>query len=217
MVAKAWRFYVESTEHLHLILILEPWYWFVFLNLILTLISANFDYSFVMLAFLVQLTLCGWFALSIRWIVKSCPHKTAILHNSWFVKGKTIRFCYRCGTRLPNEVAASLVKDSSWQTFLFQAPPHLFNYVLYWIAQSAMVLISLFLALRIAKYPNLQHQVVIGAVILVMLVPPLIYFLGRFRRYLTLTKGMIWWDDIRSSILAWTIGIALVWTIFYLL
>lgn len=79
------------------------------------------------------------------------------------------------------------------------------------------VLITLFLALKFLKRPNLQHWAVLVAVILVILVPPFIYFLGRFRRYLSQTKGMIWWEDLRSSLITWAIVIVLLLILFHFL
>jgi hypothetical protein len=216
-IAKAWRFFLEASDDVSHIRLLEPWYWLIFLNLILTLISSNYDYPFIMTGFLLQLALSIWFAVSLAWIIQSCRHKTIVLNQSWFVKGKTVKFCHRCGTRLPKEFHGFIVKDNSWQSFLFQVPPHLFEYVVFWVLQSAMVLIALFLALRLLKNPILQHRMVLLAIILVVLAPPFIYFLGRFRRYLSETKGMIWWDDFKNSLITWMVVIGLAWCLLHFL
>ena len=218
MVSKAWRFFIETSDDIRHIRLLEPWYWFVFLNLVLTIVTSNYDYQFILIGLLIQLALAAWFAVSIGWIIQSCHHKTAIQQQSWYVRGKSVKFCYRCGTRLPRDFhAVSVIKDSSWQNFLFQVPPHLFEYATFWVAQSLMVLITLFLALKFLKSPDFQHKAVLVAVVLVILVPILVYFLGRFRRYLSETKGMIWWEDLRSSFLSWAIVIALVWALLHFL
>ena len=215
LTSKAWRFFLEVSDDIRHIRVLEPWYWFIFLNLSLTLISSNFDYQFVWIGLLLQIALSVWFAISIGWIVQSCQHKHAILNQSLFSKGKTVKFCYRCGPRLPEGNNATLITDSSWQTTLFQLPPHLLEYVSFWIAQSMMVLITLFLALKMLKRQELQNQAVLLAVILVILLPPLLYFLGRFRRYLSDTKGMIWWDDFKNSFAAWGIVLGLIWCLIH--
>lgn len=217
MMAKCWRFFLENSDDIKRIRALEPWYWFVFLNLILTLISSNYDYRYISIGFLIQVALSVWFAISMGWIVQSCHHKSAISHPSWFVKGKNVKFCFRCGTRLSDGFHTSMVKDHSWQGIFLQIPPHLFQYVFLWIIQSVMVLISLFLALRFLKQSDLQHQAVLVAVILVILAPPVIYSLGRFRGYLADTKGLIWWDDFKGSIITWIIVIVIVCGLLYFL
>jgi hypothetical protein len=217
LFSKAWRFYVESSDdikHLHL---LEPWYWFVFLNLVLTAISSNYEYQFIWIGLLVQIALSIWFAVSIGWIIQSCPHRAALLNQSSFARGKKVKFCYRCGTRLPEESDASVIEDHSWQVTLLQLPPHLLEYVSFWIAQSMMVLIILFLALKMLKRIELQNQAALIAIILFILLPPFIYFLNRFRNYLSETKGMIWWDDFKSSVFAWGIVIVLLWCLLHFL
>ncbi|HUO58520.1 MAG TPA: hypothetical protein VMV05_10140 [bacterium] len=211
VLAKCWRYYVESSDDLGRVKLLEPWYWFVFLNLILTLITSNYDYQFVTLGLIIQLALSVWFAISIGWIIQACPHKTGTLRESWFVKGKSFKYCFRCGARLPKEAHAHLIKDNSWQDFLFHIPPHLFEYIVFWVAQSTMALIVLFLTLKFLKNPEIQHQAAIIAVLLVVLAPPLIYSFGRFRRYLRETKGLIWWEDIGGSVLVWTLVLGGVW------
>lgn len=216
-ISKAWRFFIESSEDIRHIRLLEPWYWFIFLNLILAAVSSNYDYQFVMVGLILQLALSAWFAVSIGWIIQSCPHKASLISESWFVRGKRVRFCYRCGTRLPKDAHSPHIEDHSWQVRLFQVPPHLFEYVSFWVAQSLMVLIILFLGLRFLKQSDLQNQAVKWAVIAVVLVPPLLYFLGRFRRYLSDTKGMIWWEDLRSSLVSWVVVIAIVWGIIHFL
>jgi hypothetical protein len=214
-ISKAWRYFLESSDDIRHIRVLEPWYWFIFLNLSLTLISSNYDYQFVWIGLLIQIALAVWFAVSIGWIVQSCEHKNAILNQSSFFKGRKVKFCYRCGTRLPDESNAALIEDHSWQTILLQLPPRLLEYVSFWVAQSMMVLITLFLALKMLKHEEFQNQAVLIAIILVILLPPLIYFLGRFKRYLSDTKGMIWWDDFKSSFAAWGIVIGLIWCLLH--
>lgn len=216
-LSKAWRFFIESSDDIRHIRLLEPWYWFIFLNLTLTIISSNFDYQFVLIALLLQIALSAWFAVSIGWIVQSCTHKASLINESWFVRGRKVRFCYRCGTRLPRDFHASEIKDHSWQATLLQVPPHLLEYIVFWVAQSLMVLITLFLALRFLKRSEFQHQAVVVAVILVVLVPPLLYFMGRFRKYLSDTKGMIWWEDLKNSLVTWVIALAVLWGILYFL
>jgi hypothetical protein len=214
-ISKAWRFFLETSDDIRHIRVLEPWYWFIFLNLSLTLISSNYDYQFVWIGLLIQIVLSVWFSVSIGWIVQSCHHKNAILNQSSFSKGRKIKFCYRCGTRLPDETHASLIEDRSWQMMFLQLPPHLLEYVSFWIMQSMMVLITLFLALKMLKHQEYQNQAVLIAVILIILLPPLVYFLGRFKRYLSDTKGMIWWDDLKSSFAAWVIVIVLIWCLLH--
>ena len=209
ILGKAWRFYVESAESTERIHTLEPWYWFVFLNLSLCIITSNYDQGFLLVGILIQLTLSVWFSLSIVWIIKSCQHKNISTHESWFIKGRIVKFCYRCGTRLPDDFDGHSIKDFSWQNIYFQIPPHLFDFISFWIAQSIMVLISLFLVLRYLKRPGPQHEAVLIAIILVVLAPPLIYYFGRFRRYLSETKGLIWWEDLKSSFVVWIALIAL--------
>lgn len=217
IISKAWRFFLETSEDIRHIRLLEPWYWFVFLNLVLTLISSNYDYQFVLIGLLLQAALSLWFAISVGWIVQSCHHKNSITNQSWFVKGKSVKFCYRCGTRLPKDFHAHEVRDDSWQVLFFQVPPHLFEYIVFWVAQSAIVLIAVFFVLRFLKQSELQNQAVVWAVILVVLVPPLVYFLSRFRRYLSETKGMIWWEDLRSSLLTWAVVAGVIWAILHFL
>jgi len=209
--AKGWRFFLETTDDFKAIRLLEPWFWFLFLNLVLSWVTGNYDYRFVLVGLLIQLALSAWFAISIGWIIQACPHKTGVLLQSLFVRGKTLKFCYRCGTRLPKETHAHLIKDNSWTYFLFQMPPHLLEYVVFWTAQSLMVLISLFFVLKFLRKPNLQQDALLAAVILVILAPPTIYFLGRFRKYLSDTKGLIWWGDLKNSFLVWTLVLFILW------
>ena len=211
LAVKIWRVFVETYSDIHLIRNGEPWYWFVFLNLFLSMITSNYDFQFVGIGLVLQLALSAWFAISMRWIIQACPHKTAVSLPSWFTKGKTLKFCYRCGTKIPKEAHAHLVRDNSWTYFLFQLPPHLLKYVGFWLAQSTMVLISLFLVLRILKKPELQQEAVWAMVLLVLFVPPSLYFLGRFRRYLSETKGLIWWADLKSSFAVWILILILFW------
>ena len=100
---------------------------------------------------------------------------------------------------MPDVFVCHPIKDYSWQNIYFQIPTHLFVFICFLLAQSMMVLISLFLVLRYLKRPEPQHEAVLIAVILVVLAPPLIYYFGRFRRYLSETKGLIWWEDLKSS------------------
>jgi hypothetical protein len=209
ILGKVWRFYVESAESIERVHALEPWYWFVFLNLSLCLITSNYDEGFMLVGLLIQLTLSVWFAISVVWIIKSCEHKNISEHESWFVKGRIVKFCYRCGTRLPDDFEGHPIKDYSWQNIYFQIPPHLFDFIGFWLAQSMMVLISLFLVLRYLKRPGPQHEAVLIAIILVVLAPPLVYYFGRFRSYLSETKGLIWWEDLKSSFVIWIVLIAL--------
>ena len=211
VLGKGWRYFLEFSDDFGLIRLLEPWYWFVFLNLALSAISAQYDYQFVLIGLLIQLVLSAWFAISIGWIIQACPHKTAVMLQSWFVKGKTLKFCYRCGTKMPKDFHSHVIKDNSWTYFLFQIPPHLLEYLIFWMVQSMMVLISLFLVLRFLNKPGQQHEAVLVVVILVILVPPFIYFLGRFRKYLSETKGLIWWVDFKSSLLTWVLVLFVLW------
>jgi hypothetical protein len=210
-LAKIWRFFLESSEDVGRIRMLEPWYWFIFLNLALTLISSNYDPHFVVIGLLIQVAFSVWFAISMAWIIQSCHHKTAIAYQSMFSKGRTVKFCGRCGTRLPNNFHAHFTREpeDSWQNILFQVPPHLFQYIVFWICLSMAVSITLFLSLRALKTPDLQHEAVLVAVIFVVFVPPILYFLGRFRKYLTDTKGLIWFKDLKGAFVIWIVLIAL--------
>src|SRR5271170_4005614 len=147
-VAKCWRFFIETSDDIRQIRLLEPWFWFVVFNLSLCLISSNYDYQYIVIGLLIQVALCVWFAISMTWIIHSCHHKTAVINHSWFVKGKSVKFCHRCGTRLPKESHADVVKDESWQNYLFQLPAHLLEYVFFWAANSGMLLIVVFLVLK---------------------------------------------------------------------
>lgn len=215
--AKAWRFFIESSDDLQLIRLLEPWYWFVFMNMVLTPITSNYDPSFSAIGILMQLALSAWFAISIGWIVQKCEHPMVVFNQSWFVRGKIVKFCYRCGTRVTEDWHDHAIQTDSWQMTLFQVPPHLFEYVVFWVAQCLLVLASFFLVLRFLKNPDLQHQAVIVGVILVIFVPPLIYFLGRFRRYLSKTQGLIWWTDLKNSFMSWLVAGFILWLIVHLL
>ncbi len=216
-IAKAWRFFLETSENIRHIRVLEPWYWFVVLNLLLSLITSQYDYQFLPIGFLIQLALAAWFSISVGWIVQDCPHKMMILHESSFSKGRAVKFCYRCGTRLPREFHAPKVEDRSWPVLFFQLPPHLLEYAVFWVAQSTLALVSLFLVLRFLKKPDFQHRAVLAAVILAVLAPPLVYSLGRFRRYLAKTQGMIWWSDFKNSFVAWGVAIGVVWCLLHFL
>jgi hypothetical protein len=217
ITGKGWRFFVETSDDIKLIRMLEPWYWFVFLNLSLTTITCNYDYNFALVGLLFQLALCVWFAISMGWIIQSCHHKTDVLQPSLFDKGRTVRFCHRCGTRLPKEFHAPhhVPDDDSWENLWFQVPPALFKYIVFWLAQSIVILISLFLALKYLKKPDLQHQAILVGVILLILFPPIIYFIGKFRKYLSDTKGLIWWKDLRWSFVIWLLLIGILLWVFY--
>jgi len=211
IAVKTWKAIVEFHPDTRFVHKGEPWYWFIFFNLCLTMITSHYDYQFIGIGLVLQLALSAWFAVSVRWIIHACPHKTGVMLPSWFVKGKSLKFCYRCGTRLSKEAHAHWVKDSSWTYFLFQMPPHLLKYVGVWLAQSVMVLVSLFLVLRILKKPELQQEAIGAMIFLVLLVPPFIYFLGRFRRYLSETRGLIWWADLKNSFAAWVFILIIFW------
>ena len=211
LVSNSWRLFVETAKDLGFVRLLEPWYWFILLNLVLSWITSNYDYQFVLFGLIIQLALCVWFSLSIGWMIQSCPHKTGVLVPSRFSKGKSLKFCYRCGTRLPQEVHTHLIKDSSWSYWISQTPPYLLEFIVFWTAQSLMVLIVLFLALRILRKPVLQHEAALIAVFLVILMPPVIYCLGRFRKYLDGTKGLIWWEDLKNSLLSWSLVLLFLW------
>ncbi len=213
VVGRCWRYFQEFSEDLKFVALLEPWYWFVFMNLILSAVSINYDYQFALIGLLIQTALSAWFSISIGWIIQSCPHKTGVLHQSVFIKGKVLKYCYRCGTRIPKDQEARLIKDNSWQSFLFQMPPHLFEYVGFWVAQDLLVLTALFFVLRFFKTPDVQHEVVMWAVILVIFAPPAVYSIGRFRRYLSETKGLIWWEDLKSSVLSWVVVGLTLWVL----
>jgi hypothetical protein len=47
LTAKTWRFFIETSDDIQLIRFLEPWFWFLFMNLALSLITSNYDYPFV--------------------------------------------------------------------------------------------------------------------------------------------------------------------------
>ena len=218
ITGKGWRYFVESHWDIKLIRLLEPWFWFVFLNLSLTIITSNYDFNLVLIGLMFQLVLSIWFAISMGWIIQSCPHKTDVLQPSLFDKERTIRFCYRCGTRLPeNFHAPHHAEDDSWEYPWFQVPPSLFKYVVYWLAQCIIILIVLYLALKYLKKPDLQHEAIVVAVIALVLVPPILYFTAKFRKYLSDTKGLVWWKDLRWSFVIWLLLIvALLWALYQL-
>ncbi len=219
ITGKGWRFFVETSDDIKLIRLLEPWYWFVFLNLSLTIITSNYDFNFALIGFLFQLVLGVWFAISMGWLIQSCHHKTDVLQPSLFDKGRHIRFCHRCGTRLAKEFHAPhhVENDGSWQNLWFQVPPALFKYVVFWLAQSTIILITLFFALKYLKKPDLQHEAILVAVILLVLTPPILYFIAKFKRYLSDTKGLIWWKDLRWSFVIWLLLIGtLLWLLYQL-
>ncbi len=212
-LGKGWKYILETSEDLNLIRVLEPWYWFLFLNLVLSLITSYYDYQFIYVGFLFQVALCAWFSISMSWIVKICPHKKAIQYHSWFQKGRQARFCYRCGTRLPKDHHGVVMNVMSWEIYIFQIPPHLFKYVIFWIIQSVMGLISLFLILRLAKRPETQISISLISILIVIFGPPIIYYFGRFRKYFSENKGLIWWDDFKNSFIFWGVFSAFLWVL----
>lgn len=215
-ISRGWAFYVEQhwadIPHIRL---LEPWYWFLLLNLLLIPIASNFDPEYVGVGLFIQMVLGVWFAISIGWIIGSCPHKTAYQRQSPFHREVRIRCCYRCGTPLPPETESVLVQNQDWKVVLFQVPPSLLEYVTFWVVQALLVLVSLFLILRVVHNPGPQHKAVVAAIILIVFVPPLVFFLGRFRSYLKENQGMIWWADLRSSLLGWGVALFFLWLLFH--
>jgi hypothetical protein len=204
-VGKGWRYFVEVSEDFQIIRTLEPWFWFFFLNVFLSFVTGNFEYRFLYIGLLLQVVLCAWFAISISWIVQSCPHKHFMAQPSWFVPGKNLRFCVRCGTRLPREIHSDAMKLSHPSLVFFQIPPALFKYVLFWMFHSLLTLVAVFLALRMVKNPDLQNDVAVAALALIVLVPLALFFLGRFKRSLNRREGLIKWEDIRGYGLIWVI------------
>jgi hypothetical protein len=217
LASKAWRLFLEASEDIRLIRLLEPWFWFLFLNLLLTFITSNFDYQYAVVGIVLQLALSVWFAISMAWIIQTCHHKNSISYPSLFTKGKTVKFCHRCGTRLPHASHADPVHDHSWQANYLQLPAHLLDYVSFWISLSVAVLVVLFLALKFLRVPNLQHGAIFTAVVLVVLGPPILYLTGRFRKYLSDTKGLIWWSDLKGGFFVWLLLVGLLlWMMFSL-
>jgi hypothetical protein len=214
-ISRVWAYFIEQGQDIPRIRLLEPWYWFLLLNLLLIPITSNYDPEFVGVGLFIQVVLGIWFAISIGWIVGSCPHKAAYYRQSPFHKEIRTRCCYRCGTPLHPGTEAILVENQDWKVSLFQVPPTLLEYVTFWIVQALLVLISLFLVLRVLHHPDIQHKAVIGAIVLIVLVPPAIYFWGRFRGYLKENQGMIWWDDFKSSFLAWAAVLVFIWVLFH--
>ncbi len=204
-IGKGWRYFVEVSEDLKIIRILEPWFWFFFLNVFLSLVTGSFEYRFLSLGLFLQVVLCTWFAISISWIIQSCPHKHYILQPSWFAHGKNLRFCARCGTRLFRENHSEIIKLNQPSMALLQVPPSLLKYVLFWMFHSLLTLVVIFLALRIVKNPDLQNDVAIGAVVLIVLTPLAFFFFGRFKRSVQRREGLIRWEDIRGFALIWII------------
>ncbi len=213
VMGKGWRYFVEVSEDVKITRTLEPWFWFFFLNIFLSFVTGNFEYRFLYLGLLLQVVLCAWFAISISWIVESCPHKHFIAQQSWFVHGKSLRFCVRCGTRLPRDIHSDAMKLSHPSLSFFQIPPALFKYVLFWMFHTLLTLVAVFLALRMVKNPDLQNDVAVAALALIVLVPLALFFLGRFKRSLNRREGLIQWEDIRSYGLVWVIVAVIIFII----
>lgn len=208
LLANVWRFFWQFSDEINLVRLLEPVYWFLFLNLILSIFTGNFNYAFVPAAVILQVALSAWFAVSMGWIVKSCRHPLVVAEPIWFGTS-TVKYCYRCGTRMPHGSHAGPLKHPSWELTIFRIPPHLFEYVVFWVTQSVMLLIVFFLTLHVLKKPGFQQDAVLGTLALVGVVPVALYFAARFKRYLAETKGRIWWDDLNKSFLFWGILLAI--------
>ncbi|HVZ81654.1 MAG TPA: hypothetical protein VHE12_12770 [bacterium] len=214
-ISRAWAYYIEQSSDIPHIRLLEPWYWFLLLNIFLTPISSNFDPELVGVGLFIQVVLSIWFAVSIGWIIGSCPHKAAYHRQSPFHKGLRILCCYRCGTPLPPGEESILVENRDWKVLLFQIPPSLLEYVTFWVAQSLMVLIGLFLVFRVLHHPDAQHKAVLASIVLIVFVPPALFFWGRFRNYLKENQGMIWWADLKRTLLAWGAVLVFLWLLFH--
>ncbi len=197
-VGKGWRFFIEVSEEFKTIRILEPWFWFFFLNIFLTFVTGSFEYRFLYLGLLLQGVLCAWFAVSLAWIIQVCPHKHCYAQPSVFIHGKHLRFCLRCGTRLPREIHSNPVKINHPSLVFFQVPPSLLKYVLFWMFHALSALMAVFIAMRMLKKPDLQNDVAVGALVFIVLLPLVLFFWGRLKRSLTRKDGLIWWEDIRG-------------------
>lgn len=205
VLGKGWRYFVEVSEDFKIIRILEPWFWFFYLNVLLSFVTGSFEYRFLYLGLLLQAVLCAWFAISISWIIQSCPHKHCIVQQSWFTHGKNLRFCFRCGARLSRESHSDAIKLIHPSFIFLQVPPALLKYVLFWMFHSLLTLVVVFLALRMVKKPDLQNDVALGTLILTVLMPLVLFFLGRFKRYVNRREGLIRWEDVRGYVLIWAI------------
>ena len=117
---KAWRFFTETSDDLQLIRLLEPWFWFLFMNLALSFITSQYDYPFVVVGAFLQIALSAWFGISTGWIVQNCKHPMAVFNQSWFVRGKIVKYCYRCGTRVVPDRHDHAIRSDSWIMTLFQ-------------------------------------------------------------------------------------------------
>jgi hypothetical protein len=208
ILSNVWRYFWQSSEDIWIIRQLEPVYWFLFLNLILSVFTSNFNYSFVPAAVILQVAMSAWFAVSMSWIVKSCHHKMVVAQPVWFGTS-IVKYCFRCGTRMARTIHADSPKHTSWVLTVFQIPPHLFEYVVFWVAQSIIILIVFFLTVHILKKPNFQQDAVLAALGLVVIVPMAIYFAGHFKRYLAEAKSQVWWDDLYRSFILWGVILAI--------
>jgi hypothetical protein len=204
-LSRSWRYFWCTSYDILLVRQLEPWFWFIFLNLILSVFSSHFDFSYIPLAALLQLALSSWFAISMKWIVVACYHEHVVSQKVWMNSERTVKFCYRCGTRMPGSVAATELKDSSWQLYFFQMPPHLFEYAIFWVAQSIIFLIILFLALHVLKKNGFKEILAVIAVVLVVGAPAGLYYWNRFKRYLMESRGHVWMDEFKRSFLFWAL------------
>jgi hypothetical protein len=202
-LTRGWRYFWCTSSDIVFVRQLEPWFWFVFLNLVLSIFSSNFEFSYIPLAVLLQLALSAWFAISMKWITLSCHHEHIVSQKVWMDAERTVKFCFRCGTRMPWSAEASELKDSSWQVYFFQMPPHLFEYALFWAAQSIIFMILLFLTLHVLKRAGLQEVVAALAVGLVVAAPVGLYYWNRFKRYLLEEKGHVWMDEFKRSLFFW--------------
>jgi len=204
-IGKGWRYFIEVSEDFKIIRILEPWFWFFFLNVFLSIVTGSFEYRFLYLGLLLQVVLCVWFAISIAWIIQSCPHKHCVVQSSWFAHGKNLRFCIRCGTRLARENHSENIKLNHPSIQFLQIPPALFKYVLFWMFHTFLTLFIIFLTLRMVKKPELQNDVAVGSVILIVLMPLALYYFGRLKRSVSRREGLLHWEEIRGYGLIWII------------
>ncbi|HET9870358.1 MAG TPA: hypothetical protein VFR02_07680, partial [bacterium] len=168
----------------------------------------NFPYAYIALAALLQLALSAWFAISMRWITLACPHTQVASRKVWMDSERTVKFCFRCGTRMPWSVEAVEWKDSSWQVYFFQIPPHLFEYALFWVVQSVIFLILLFLALHALKRAGFQEALAGLALLVVVAGPVGLYYWNRFKRSLVDEKGHVWADEFKRSLVFWGLVLA---------
>ncbi|HVM32688.1 MAG TPA: hypothetical protein VMU88_06105 [bacterium] len=207
-LARCWRYFWCTSPDVALVRKLEPWYWFIFLNLVLSIFSSNFEFSYIPLAALLQIALSAWFAVTMRWITLSCPHEHVVSQRVWVDAERNLKFCYRCGTRMPWSAEATELKDSSWQIHFFHIPPHLFEYAVFWVAQSVIFIILLFLTLHALKRAGAQEIAAALAVMLVVGAPVGLYYWNRFKRYLLEDKGHLWMDEFKRSMIFWGLILA---------